>query len=354
MKRLSPVVACVLALAACKKEEPKPVAAPPAATPAPAAAPAPAPKKDKESDDACVGSLTQAVTGTFTINGQTYERKGHVLTRTSSDPDDTAVFGVISDIKDDAEANLKNIKAAHEFFGANKAEAILFLGDSAETPVGVVNVLKALAASPLPVFAIIGNRESKAHWTAGMAEVQKTASNLFDFTQIRLFNSDDVSVLSLPGYYNPTYLHQSDGCRYFPSDVQGLTKLLSQATATPLLISHGPPHMEGTTGLDRIHDNANVGDPALAEFLQKNPIPFGAFGNILESGGKATDLMGKAVIPQDTFVNQLYMNVGPTDSVTWQMLDGTTSEGMVGLLTVKGKQASYKIKRFGAGAAPRK
>ena len=151
----------------------------------------------------------------------------------------------------------------------------------------------------------------------------------------------------MPGYYNPTYLHQQDGCRYFPSDVKDLQKLLSEATSTPLLISHGPPHGDGPTALDRIHDDANVGDPVMRDFLDKTPIPFGAFGNILESGGRATDLTGKNVIPQDTWVGSLYLNVGPTDAMQWQMLDGTVSEGMAGVLTLKGKQASYKIKRFG-------
>ena len=133
--------------------------------------------------------------------------------------------------------------------------------------------------------------------------------------------------------------------------MEGLKPLLGEASGTPFLISHGPPRQDGAQGLDRIHDNANVGDPALAEFLTKNPVSFGAFANIGEAGGKAVDSSGKTVVPQDTLVNSLYVNPGFTDAVQWQMLDGTTSEGMVALVTVKGKQASYKIKRFGAAAA---
>ncbi|MEW5847469.1 MAG: metallophosphoesterase [Myxococcota bacterium] len=369
MRRVSAAAACFLLLLGCKKEEAKPAATTPAAQPAQPAQPAEpaqpaqpaqptaaAPGK-KESDDACVGPLTQNVKATVEVGGVTYERDGAILRRTAADPDDQFVFGVISDIKEDAPENLANIKAATAFFAENKADAILFLGDSSETQAGVTKVLSTLAESGLPVFAIVGNRECKSHWVAGMAEAQKTHKNLFDFTQIRLFNADDVSVISIPGYHNPTYLHCPEGCRYFPSDVEATAALVKQATGTPVLISHGPPRQEGATAIDRIHDEANVGDPALAEFIQKNNIPFGAFGNIAEAGGKATDLAGKTVIAPDTLANSLYLNPGPADAIQWQMLDGTTAQGMAAVLTIKGKQASYKTKRFGApapAAAPKK
>lgn len=355
MKRIvATTFACALLWTACKKEEPKekvalPVA--PAAS-ASAAAPAAAAAGKKESDDVCVGPLA-AGSGkqVIELGGQTYERNGYTLTRTSSDADGQVVLGIMSDVKEETEDNLKNVTAALEFFKAQKAEAIVFLGDSSETKEGVVKVLKAIAAGGLPVFAVVGNRECRLHWKEGMAEAQKDAKNLFDFTQIRLFNSNDVSIISMPGYYNPTYLHCTDGCRYFPSDVEGLSKLLKEATAAPLLISHGPPRQEGANAVDRIHDGANVGDPVLGEFLAKNPIPFGAFANIGEAGGKATDLSGKNVIAQDTMVNSLYLNPGFMDSIAWQMLDGTTSTGMAAVMTIKGRQASYKIKRFGAAPA---
>jgi hypothetical protein len=344
MKRHGAALCCAFLLMTCKKDE---AAAPPAAGLPP---PAGAPTHKKESDDRCVGPLASGTKETFQLNGQTYEHVGHVLTRVSSDPDDQVVLGVLSDVKDASDQNLKNVAEALEFFKAHQAELVLFLGDSAEKRDGVSAVFGALAKGGLPVFVIIGNRECRDHYVEGMSEAKKEHRNLFDFTQIRVFNSDDISILSLPGYYNPTYLHCSEGaggCRYFPSDVDGLKPLLAQASSTPMLISHGPPRMDGVAGLDRIHDNANVGDPLLAEFLRRNPIPFGAFANISESGGKATDAAGKTVIPQETLSATLYLNSGSVDSVPWQMLDGTTSQGMAAVMTVKGKQASYKIKRFG-------
>lgn len=342
---LLPLV-CAVALLACKKSQAPAVADKPAA--APATPPAPSGATKKESDDACVGSFGQTAKSKIEIKGQTYERDGYKLTRTSSDPDDQVVIGVLSDIKEETEENLRNIKAALDFFAAENVELITYLGDSSESEAGVAKVLGAVAAAGLPVFAIVGNRECKAHWAAGVAAAQKNAPNLFDFTQIRLFNSDDVSIISLPGYYNPTYLHCAEGCRYFPSDVDGLERLLKEATGTPMLISHGPPRMEGAQGLDWIHDGDNVGDPALAAFLQKHPIPFGAFANIGEAGGRATDASGKNVVAQDTMAATLYVNPGFMDAVAWEMLDKTRSEGMAAVMTIKGRQASYKIKRFGA------
>lgn len=349
MKRLNAAVLAIAVLVvACKKDEPKREEPKPVAQPAASAQPA-APKK--ESDDACVGPLAAGAKEVIQVGGQTFEKAGYTLTRTSSDPDDTVVLGVMSDIKEESEDNLKNVEQALAWFKEQKAEFILYLGDTSETQEGVAKVLKAVAAGGLPVFAIVGNRECKSHWRAGMAQAQKEAKNLFDFTQVRLFNSDDVSIISLPGYYNPTYLHCAEGCRYFPSDVEALRKLVTEAAAVPLIISHGPPRQDGPMGLDRIHDGANVGDPVLAEFLQKNPIPFGAFANIGEAGGKATDATGKTVIAQDTLANTLYLNTGFMDTVAWQMLDGTTSTGMASTLTIKGRQASYKVKRFGTPPA---
>src|SRR5438128_906975 len=121
MTKMRATVACLLLLSACKKEEAaQPTAAAPEGTKAPASQPAAAPvaaapaagPKKKESDDACVGSPAQTTKGTFEINGQTYERNGAVLKKTSSDPDDQVILGVISDIKEEAPENLKNIKAA--------------------------------------------------------------------------------------------------------------------------------------------------------------------------------------------------------------------------------------------------
>ena len=105
--------------------------------------------------------------------------------------------------------------------------------------------------------------------------------------------------------------------------------------------------------IKQVHDGTNVGDPELAKFLQANPIPFGAFANIGEAGGRATDSAGKATIAPDTPSASLYVNPGFMDSVSWQMLDKSRSEGMAAVMTIKGRQASYKIKRFAPAAAPK-
>ena len=77
----------------------------------------------------------------------------------------------------------------------------------------------------------------------------------------------------------------------------------------------------------------------------KKLFPFGLFGNIQEAGGHATTLDGKK-LPEKVFHDSLYLNPGPADHVPWSMLDGTSSFGMAGLLTIKGKQGSYKVRRL--------
>ena len=69
---------------------------------------------------------------------------------------------------------------------------------------------------------------------------------------------------------------------------------------------------------------------------------FGLFGNIQEAGGHATTLAGKK-LPEGAFHDSLYLNPGPADHVPWSMLDGTSSFGMAGLLSIKGSCVVFKI-----------
>lgn len=304
------------------------------------------------SHPACVGPKTDTPVESFELGGRTFERKGSLLTLKSEDPDDEFVVGQISDVKDFTPENKANIDVILKWFEQEKVDAIALTGDLGETEASIVGVLRHVGAKGLPVLAIAGNRECRDHFQKALETVRKDMKHVINMNEVRVFNADDASFVSLPGYYNKSYIHCAEGCEYFPEDVDALETFAKETTApVRVLLSHGPPKQKGDKALDRIHEEVNVGDPKLAELLGKGLFPFGLFGNIQEAGGYGTDLSGEKRVEQGQFVDQLYVNPGPIDSVRWQMLDGTESLGMAGLLKVKGKQASYKIYRIRPGEA---
>lgn len=285
------------------------------------------------------------------IAGKTYKRVGDVLTLAQPDADDQYTFGQLTDIKEDTPENLGNVKRLIGWMQEQGADALVVTGDLAETEPALVNVMRAVAEFKGPVLIMIGNRESLADFNKAYAAVAPEHANLINMNKLRVFNADDASLVSLPGYYNAAYIHSSDGCLYTPDDVNALAVVSKAATSTLVIASHGPPRQEGITGIDRIHEGANVGDPMLAKYLKEKDVHFGLFGNIQEAGGKATDLTGTEELRQNTFVSDLFLNSGPADSVRWSMLDGTESIGMGGLLRIKADKALYKIHRLRPGEA---
>jgi hypothetical protein len=308
----------------------------------------------KASDPLCVGKVTTSPEETLDIAGKKYVRKGSTISMQGSDADDELVVGQISDIKDHNPDNAANLQVLLGWMKSEKVDVITVTGDLGETADSIEKVLRDVAGVGVPVLAIIGNRECRDHFDQGVKAAQKDFKNIINMNIVRVFNTDDGSIVSMPGYYNRAYLHCAEGCEYLPEDVKALPDVAKEATSpVKILISHGPPLQSGPVAIDRIHEGANVGDPALAEVMKANPalFQFGMFGNIQEAGGYATDLSGQTRVASDTYVDSFYLNPGPTDAVRWVMLDGSESVGMAGIVHVKGKQASYKIYRLKPGEA---
>jgi len=363
----------------------------PKATKAEPETPPPPPKPAlKASEDDCVGRLMRsAKPRTISFADRKFRLDGYLLTALDKDPDNQIVLGVLSDTKENTEDNRKNLARIMEFFKKEKVEAIIHLGDVASTvpmpeeieipetdekgnPLtdiqkerqrrrminkarresmaqsleDIVQMVSILADSDLPVLVIIGNRECKTTFNSAMATLSEDYPNVFNLNFIRRIDLDDVDILSMPGYHDPEYVHCAwDKCLYYESDTLSLIDLAKEATDPAMVVSHGPPRQRDRNGIDVVSEGANVGNPALADAIRKAGIPLGAFGNIQEAGGKATDLTGSNIIAQDTFVNALYLNPGPADSMTWSMNDGTESRGMAAVVRVVGDKAAYKIYR---------
>jgi hypothetical protein len=157
----------------------------------------------------------------------------------------------------------------------------------------------------------------------------------------------------MPGYHDPEYVHCDwDKCLYYESDTLSLVRLAKEADDTVMAVCHGPPRQHDRNGIDVVSEGANVGNPALTAAIKKGGIRFGSFGNIQEAGGKATNLDGTSIIAQDTYVDSLYLNPGPADSMTWTMNDGTESTGMAAVLHFVGKKAKYKVFRLNQEGKP--
>ncbi len=338
LRKLSPIV--LAALLGCQKtEEPK----------APEAAPAPAaPKAEAKpaTDPDCVGPITAGTPETITIGATTWELAGSTLTEKSARKGDTLVVGAVTDIKEDSAENMANLKELAKWFKENKVDVIVNNGDTGETEAQIVNSLTVLAEVGVPVLSIIGNREGRKVHKAALTAVRQKFPNVFNLVAVRRVDTAVADFISMPGYHNPNYIHAEDGCMYTAEDAQSLVELARASNSPVVLISHGPPKMDGPDGLDRTSEGDNVGDPAVAKVIAEQRIPFGIFGNIHEAGGKATDLMGKTVLAQNTMVDALYLHPGPADGVRWVMNDKSESLGMAAILTIKGKQASYQIKRM--------
>ena len=346
----------------------------------------------KASEDDCVGPLVRAAKPRKVAFGDwKFTQDGYLLTDLGSDPDEEIIVGVLSDTKENSEDNQKNLDLILDFFEKEKVQVIIHLGDIASTtPMpeeielpetdengkaltraqktrlrrrminlarresmkksydDIVEVISILADDELPVFVLSGNNECKTTFNSAMATLAEDYPNVFNMNLIRRVNLDDLDIISMPGYHDPDYVHCPwDKCLYYESDTLSLLDLAKQADSEVLLISHGPPRQNHRDGIDVVSEGANVGNPALTAAIHKAKIFFGAFGNIQEAGGKAVSLQGNTIHPQGKYVNSLFLNPGPADSMIWTMNDGTESKGMAAVIHVVGKKAKYKMFRIG-------
>jgi Icc-related predicted phosphoesterase len=334
--RLRFAVGCVFFIA-CQSQTkvPQKTEAPPAMPVAQAALPT-----------ACVGAVKTGENKTLQIGQTTWELNGSTLTQKSPANADQIVIGIVSDIKEDSPENLTNIKTLVAWFKQKHADVIVVDGDSGQSREQLINVLSALGSSRLPTFVTIGNRESTKDYKQAMLALASDYSNVVDLSVVRRIHTPQADFISMPGYFNAAYIHAVDGCHYVSSDIETLTELVKASKSPVVLVSHGGPRQIGELAIDRTSDQQNVGDPALADFIEKQHIPFGIFGNIHEAGGKATDLVGSRILPQNTWQTSMYLNPGPVDSVRWQMNDKTESVGMGAIMIIKDGKASYETKRL--------
>jgi hypothetical protein len=324
----------------------------------PAAAPTPPPvQKDYaesqpgKSDPLCVGPLDPGTDEKLMLGGKPATLNGYKLTLgTTPGP---VILGVAASLNDGTPENVKAFEAYAAIFKSKGAQAILVDGDTGDTEASIEASLKAFAKSGLPVLVLIGNREPKAAFTEATNAVHKEFANLINLNKVREVDFGGLTLLSLPGYHDPKYLIAGgDGCQYHSDDLAALKKLASTIKGPILLAAHGVPHQDGAVALDRTAAPAvNAGDPNLTELLADAHISFGVFANIIEAGGKATNLKGDQVVPAGTMVDSFFLNPGAADVTPWAMNDGTSVKGQVALLQFRDGKGSYLMIK-GSGPMP--
>jgi Icc-related predicted phosphoesterase len=357
-----------LAAVACTENKPEapPKAPEPVAAPTPPPAPPP-PPEDKvtasvsgKSDPECLAPLAVAADAkaqAVKLGKRQGEIKGSKLTlKGKADEDDQAVIGVLAAINDSSPANLALLDQYVKFFGEKGAEMIVVAGDIGDSKDAIQAALAKLGKSGLPVVAIAGNQDPRDGFRDALAAVQKTSPNVINGNKVREIDWDDATLVTLPGLHDKTYLHEEDGaarCQYFAEDLDELADTLKAAPAPVVLVAHDPPAGKAPTAIDFISEKHHAGDANLTTLLGSSKVAFGIFPNIKEAGGKATaDADGSKVVKEGEVSDTLYLNPGPADSGKWEMNDGTTSNGMAAVLTVKGGKASYAVFRAPAPAAP--
>lgn len=282
---------------------------------------------------------------TMTLGGKTYVHSGYRLEVQNADADDTIKLGLLGSVKDASAPTKANLLASLAWFKQAGVEWIIANGDLGIEETDLEEVLRALAASDLPVLVLPGNSESRSMFARVYGRVN--AANLVDGVFVRQIVADDIELWVLPGYYDEAFERQGAGCLYKSADIDAMLTNLKPAGKGPIaLVSHGPPRGGGPLAPDFITDKRNVGDLELVRLIHASAIPFGFFGHIIEAGGSAVGADFATAVPPSTLAPALYVNTGSVSAEPWTMNDGSNCTGMAMIVTIRANQALYEIKRF--------
>ena len=302
-----------------------------------------------DSETTCVGKsdTVLAAPEIWSASGHGFTATGAKLEVKAEQPEaGVARIGMLSAIKDFSADTKKNLDLFVDAFKKAGVRAIIVGGDSAygvdDQDSTLAEVFSFLGDQGIPVYAVIGNSESRSAFNRGVLTAWRKNKSVINLDLVRRVDGDGFTLVSLPGYFDKRFIAESSGCNYKVEDAQELTRLARGAASPVVLVTHGPPRQEGKLALDVTLDGKNVGDPDLAQAIADAKINFGVFGHILEAGGRATDLEGKKAIKPGVSSPALFVNPGPAFADPWGMNDGRTSKGMAAILTLKGGKGEWK------------
>jgi Icc-related predicted phosphoesterase len=308
----------------------------------------------EQSETVCVGNPDHAFAAPDTWNAAGHQfvvaggraQVKRTTTEAALSNHGEAKLGLLAAVKDFSPDTKSNLKAFVDAFKRAGVSGIIVDGDSAygvdDQDTTLSEMFSFLAEQGVPIYAVIGNSESRSSFNRAVLSAYRKHPTIINLDLVRRVEGDGFVLVSLPGYYDKRYIHESSGCHYKPEDAQALLGLAKDAPAPVVLVSHGPPRQSGRFALDATTDGQNVGDPELASVMQMAKINFGVFGHILESGGRATDLGGKKQVKPNSPVAELFVNPGPAFADPWQLNSGTVSHGMAAILTLRGGKGEWQ------------
>lgn len=315
-------------------------------------------KYQADNETTCIGAADAALVNpdSFTEAGFNYKISGgkaEVHAVTAPKESRLGVLAAVKDFSPETKGNLETFVAAFRRAGV---AGIVVDGDSAygvdDQDSTLTDLFSWLGEQGLPVYGIIGNSESRSSFNRALLAAFRKHPTVINLNLVRRVETDGFTLVSLPGYYDARFIHESAGCKYKQDDAMELSRIARGAPSPVVLVTHGPPRQEGKAALDVTDDGHNVGDPDLAAAIAEAKIPFGVFGHILESGGRATDLEGKKQIKPGVLASALYLNPGPAFADPWGLNNGGVSHGMAAILTIKNGKGEWQPIRAGA-ADPR-
>lgn len=286
---------------------------------------------------------------TVTAGKDTFEIRGSDMVRQGGAWKGPLKIGVLGAVKEAGKETRANIKKAAAEFKKRGVQFVLANGDISEGEFDLEDAFMMVGDEiSVPIFAHIGNSEGKGSFTRAYLKTQKTHPHIFNMNWIRHIDLGGVHLFSLPGYYNAKFLHGKAGCHYTTKDITALRRLMETVpkSDTLILTAHGPPLSFGKQGIDVAHDAGNVGDPEMSDLINTVPVPFGLFGHILESGGRATSDLKTGTpikLPMKKPANKLFINAGSSSGLPWAMLNGKQSYGMAAVVTIENKKGRVEF-----------
>jgi hypothetical protein len=256
-------------------------------------------------------------------------------------------IGVFAGLKDADDENVGHLRLLAAEVVKRGAEILVVDGDVGDNPDEQETLLGVLTETGLPLLVAPGNREVRSELDAAEGELRKKGAKLWDLSHTRVADAGDALFVGLPGTMDRRLLHADGSCVYVQRDLDALAAFLDRLPAKEppaVLVMAIPPRGRDRSALD-VSEGQNVGDPRILPLLSRRRAPFGIFGQVWESGGRAIDGAG-APLAAGATSDQLYLNPGAADRTPWPMAGGTRVAGQAALLTIQGRRAAAEIVRL--------